>query len=77
MDWREQPPVIGIISSWNERKVNIAALEAIWNAGAAIFDEADIHRWVSALICREKIGEDCLHVLGAATNPQRTSFSGP
>jgi len=47
-DWRKQPPVIGIISGCHESEVNIAAFEAIRNAGAAIFDQIDIHRGVSA-----------------------------
>ncbi|MGY2901870.1 hypothetical protein ACVWVY_000891 [Bradyrhizobium sp. URHC0002] len=75
MDRCKQPPVIGIISGWNEGEVNIAAFEPIRNAGATIFDQVDIHGWVSAPIGRQKIGEHCLHVLGAATNPQRACLS--
>ena len=50
MDRCEQPPVIGIVGGGHESKVNIATLEAIRNAGAAIFDQIDIHRGVSAPI---------------------------
>ena len=66
---------MGIISGRHESEVNIAAFEAIRNAGAAIFDQVDIHGGVSAPISRQKIGEHCLHMLGAATNAQRTCLS--
>ena len=39
MDRSKQPAVIAIVGSWNDREMNVAALQAIRNAGAAIFDQ--------------------------------------
>jgi hypothetical protein len=75
MDRCKQPPVIGIIGGWNESEVNIAAFEAIRNAGAAILDQVDIHGGVSAPISRQKVGKHCLHVLRAAANSQCACLS--
>ena len=68
--------MIGIVGGGHESKVNIATLEAIRNAGAAIFDQIDIHLGVSAPIRRQEISEHRLHVLRAATNAQRAGLSG-
>src|SRR5207248_2236766 len=76
MDRCKQSPVISIVSGGHESKVNISAFEAIRNAGAAIFDQIDIHGGVSAPISRQKIGEHSLHMLGAGTDAQCASLPG-
>ena len=69
MDRSKQPPLIAIVGGWNDREMNVAALQAIRNAGAAILDQIDIHGGVSAPKGRQEIGEHRLHVLGAAADP--------
>jgi len=76
MHRRKQPPVIGVVGGCHEREVNVATLEVIRNAGAAILDQVDIHGGMPAPKSRQEIGEHRLHVLSAAANPQRAGFSG-
>jgi hypothetical protein len=56
--------------------MDIAALQAIRNAGSAILDQFDLHGRVFAPEGRKEIGEDRLHVLGTAADPQRTGLAG-
>jgi hypothetical protein len=74
---RKQAPVIAVVSGWNDREMNVAALQAVRDAGAAVLDQLDIDGRVPAPKGRQEIGEHGLHMLGAAADPQRPGFAGP
>ena len=56
--------------------MNVAALQAIRNAGATILDQLDDHGGVLAPERGEEIGQHRLHVLGAAADSQRAGLAG-
>src|SRR5882724_4002437 len=76
MDRSQQPAVIAVVGGWNDREMNVAALQAIRNAGATILDQLDENGGMLAPERGKKIGQHRFHMLGAAADPQRAGLAG-